>query len=154
MARGSKPIPDECRRAIDSEYPDLGPFGTLNLPLKPKIPSDARWNTFAEVRALYQSEPGRADEGEICDDDCGMWRHTSLLGSYFSALTIYATLFKESPIGARVPDGNASVDDVPLGAIEAADNTTGAIQRIVSDVVLDHLDIWWAKKDKVTVLTQ
>jgi len=78
--RGVTEIPAECKAAIDKEYTE--PFELNLLP-----PADELRNL-----SMYLKVHGQYD------------KHQTTVAQYLNALTLYATLFQESPEGAAPPN--------------------------------------------------
>mmetsp|Transcript_118764 Transcript_118764/g.298696 ORF Transcript_118764/g.298696 Transcript_118764/m.298696 type:complete len:466 (+) Transcript_118764:61-1458(+) len=138
-ARGSEPIPQQCKAAIDAEFPSPGPLANLSLPLKLEDETLAQWRgARAQELFLYH---GPDYNSTFCDDGCKVDNHPSALGQYLNALVFFATLFEESPIGAAWPQGQV-VDGMALPTIDGQDAAT--LQRLAHEVVLPHLATWWS----------
>lgn len=137
-ARGSEPIPQECKDIIDSEYNDPGHLSTLNLPLRVEDQAHAMW-AGENAHKLYRWA-GILYKSNFCDDGCHHDHHASPEGMYLNALVFFATLFKESPIGADFPNGQM-VDGMKLPSI--SEESAKALQQIAHDVVIPHMNVWW-----------
>jgi len=138
-ARGSEPIPEDCKAAIDAQFPDAGPLANLDLPLKPKNESLALFRG-TKAHDLFRF-CGPDYNSSYCDDGCHHDHHPSVIGQYLNALVFYATLFKESPIGADWPQGQ-TVDGLVMPTID--EEMAKALQQIAHEVVMPHLDTWWS----------
>mmetsp|Transcript_159720 Transcript_159720/g.512465 ORF Transcript_159720/g.512465 Transcript_159720/m.512465 type:complete len:367 (-) Transcript_159720:70-1170(-) len=143
-ARGSEPLAKACRANIDSAYGGPGKLAGLELPLRVRNQSYARFKG-AEAHRLYR-DLGLFYQSPYCNDGCHHDHHASARGMYLNALVFYATLFKSSPIGAAFPQGQ-TVDGMVLPTIDAAD--AKALQHIAHDVVMPHLDVWWSGSSDV-----
>jgi hypothetical protein len=138
VARGSEPLPQECKEAVDSEYSDAGPLASLELPLKAKDETHAMWKGDAALklfRDLGPSYQSKYCKGSHID------HHASELGMYLNALVFFATLFNQSPIGAAVPSGTDVVDGMTLPAVDPI--AAKALQHVAHDVVLGNMETWW-----------
>lgn len=122
--RGASGTPAGCKVAIDAEYASPSPFSTKNnltLPLRVDgLPAEL--SSFE----LYRKLKG------------GKWdKHPNIAGQYLNALTFYATLFGESPVGAAGPLHTGTAPALPLSA-----DIIGGLQRVAASVVLDHAEHW------------
>lgn len=142
IARGSEPIPSECKALIDAEYPDAGPLASLDLPLKASNPDDALWRGRAAEQLFRNLGPNYTSP--YCPWNCTNDHHPSIIGMYLNSLVFYATLFQDSPIGAAVPDNKTVVDDMVLPAVDP--DVAAVLQRIAHDTVMDHMDVWWGEE--------
>lgn len=152
-ARGSAPIPAQCRAAVDAEYDPAEPSPLPPLPL----PGNASgvWAGAAGQRLFHWTGWG----SKFCADGCEIDGHPSVLGMYLNALVFYATLFEESPVGAAIPAGQVidgeqlsgnGTDPHGEGHFIFGDGTNGSVteeeagllQRIAAETVLPHLR-WW-----------
>jgi hypothetical protein len=82
VVKGIKTIPSDCKAAIDQQYPGI----TMNMAFPPVL-------NVTDFPAL---------DLNIWDLD-GWNKHASVVGQYLNALTMYATIFGESPVGAAPP---------------------------------------------------
>uniref|UniRef100_A0A6U6P815 SGNH hydrolase-type esterase domain-containing protein n=1 Tax=Zooxanthella nutricula TaxID=1333877 RepID=A0A6U6P815_9DINO len=139
VARGSPEPSRACVASVNEEY---GGRPTLNvtLPLRARDPSNARWKDYKAAQRLYRDK-GPDYVSTYCPGDCTVDQHPSAAGMYLNALVFYATLYKSSPIGAGVPQGEV-VDGMALPTIGA--DEARALQHIAHDTVMGHLDAWWA----------
>ena len=146
-AIGSPSIPQECKNAIDNEYPtddqNVNVLDQLDLPLPLTNPSDARWTDMQARLALYRDK-GPAYKSPYCTNGCTIDHHPSILGMYLNALVFYATLFKRSPFFAGYPNGILEVDGMVLPFLSA--ETAHVLQRIAHDIVMPYLEVWWNEK--------
>jgi hypothetical protein len=85
VVRGVESVPSSCKNAIDGQYSEPAP---LELPLH--VPGGADPDLL-----LY-----------IKNSDTDFDKHQNLAGCYLNALTIYATIFGKSPLGAAAPDAS------------------------------------------------
>lgn len=139
IARGSEPIPADCKAAIDAEYPDGGPLEHLPLPLQASNPSDSRWKGSAAEKLFRDLGPNYTSP--YCPGNCTNDHHPSILGMYLNSLVFYATIFNDTPIGAAIPDNKTVIDDMLLPAVDP--EVAAVLQRIAHDTVMGHMDVWW-----------
>lgn len=142
-ARGSPEIPTACQAAIDAEYATAGILSKLDLPLRAADPLDARWKGPEEAKRLFRDK-GSNYTSKYCggDEGCHIDHHASIDSMYLNALVFFATLFRQSPVGAAVPDGKQSIDGMVLPAVSDLEEAR-AMQRIAHDIVLGNMDVWW-----------
>jgi len=140
-ARGSEPIPQACREAVDANYGGPGPLAGLELPLRAANAEDARWRGEG-AHDLYRFA-GPDFNSFYCTDGCHHDHHPSALGAYLNALVFFATIFKRSPVGAAWPQGQ-EVDGRIMPTVGESD--ARALQKIAHDVVLPHMEVWWSGK--------
>ena len=139
-ARGAPAIPARCKAEIDDEYKDgAGRLRALDLPLKAK-PADMKWNSSLLAQQLFRDRGPDYDSKYCSDSDCNVDHHASPLGMYLNALVVYAALFNATPLSAAIPNGQL-VDGMVLPTVQPG--YALAMQRIVAEVVLPHLGVWW-----------
>lgn len=100
VARGSNPVPADCKAAIDREYFQPLEHG-LDLPLAVPPHSDTTGIM------LYLSN--------------GQDKHPTVAGQYLNALVFYATIFQASPLGAAVPPEAGLTADQAKGLQQVAE---------------------------------
>lgn len=81
VVKGVNSIPSDCKAAIDKQFPDA-----MGMALPPVL-------NVTDFPPL---------DLNIWDLD-GWNKHASIVGQYLNALTMYATIFGESPVGAAPP---------------------------------------------------
>eukprot|EP01060_Flectonema_neradi_P015153 TRINITY_DN21838_c0_g1_i1.p1 TRINITY_DN21838_c0_g1~~TRINITY_DN21838_c0_g1_i1.p1 ORF type:complete len:318 (+),score=52.54 TRINITY_DN21838_c0_g1_i1:331-1284(+) len=114
VVRGVTTIPDNCTTAINSQYP---------YPLNVTLP-------FPTTGSLKDLMLYRILAGGVID------KHPNVAGQYLNALTFFATLFGESPVGAASPLPTEK-GDTPLTPEQLQQ-----MQQIVNEVVLGHKNVW------------
>jgi len=93
IVRGVEHIPSDCKALIDKEYDEPLP---LDLPMQVEGASMPDLMLFL-LGKLNTSSAFKID------------KHPNIVGQYLNALTLYATLFGESPEGAAGPSCSPSV---------------------------------------------
>eukprot|EP00930_Biecheleria_cincta_P096367 TRINITY_DN88228_c0_g1_i1.p1 TRINITY_DN88228_c0_g1~~TRINITY_DN88228_c0_g1_i1.p1 ORF type:complete len:426 (-),score=54.94 TRINITY_DN88228_c0_g1_i1:4-1227(-) len=82
VVKGIKSIPSDCKAAIDQQFPGV----TMDMAFPPIL-------NVTDFPPL-----------DLNIWDLTLWdKHASIVGQYLNALTMYATLFGESPVGAAPP---------------------------------------------------
>lgn len=144
MARGADgDIPAECKKLVDKEY-GMKPPLNLSLPLAPSDPSLAMWSGEERGKELYRDKGPNYTSSKYCRpeaENCHVDHHASAEGMYLNALVFFATLFKQSPKGAAIPDGQ-TVDGMVMPTVSK--KVAEALQQIAHDTVMGHMDTWWA----------
>jgi hypothetical protein len=109
VVRGVESIPPGCKDAIDRQYSKPAP---LQLPLH--VSGGADPDLLLYIRT----------------SETDFDKHQNTAGCYLNALTIYATIFGKSPLGAAAPDATWGLEDLTQGAWPDPEITSAQLETM------------------------